>query len=114
MDSATVVSKVKVYLSDIITDQAQDPFLTFLADLAIERFKQVRNYPSTYTVEQISLDMDSYVTTIAMAVVDVYGKKGAEGQVGHSENGYGRSYENAFISNSLFANVVPFAHIKYI
>lgn len=38
---------------------------------------------------------------------DLYNKRGAEGQLIHSENGTQRSYESAWISESLLREVTP-------
>lgn len=39
--------------------------------------------------------------------VELYSKRGAEGQTGHSENGVNRSYEAADVSPSLLRKIVP-------
>jgi len=38
-------------------------------------------------------------------------RRGAEGEVSHSENGTSRSYESAGIPDSYFAGMVPFAGV---
>ena len=43
-----------------------------------------------------------------MAVVDLYLKVGAEGETVHNENGVNITYEDAYISSSVFKNVYPF------
>ena len=43
--------------------------------------------------------------------VDVYNKKGAEGETAHSENGISRSYESAWVSETLLQEVTPFAGV---
>ena len=48
---------------------------------------------------------------MAMAVVDIFVKSGAEGQTSHSENGVNRVYENAYISESVFKDVFPYVNI---
>lgn len=104
-----VLERVNIYLEDVETSSG---LLSMLVDLTIEEFKRVRNYPSSYTEEQIVNDMKKHLNTIAIAVVEVFNKQGAEGQTSHGENGISRTYENAFISNSLFRNVVPFANLR--
>lgn len=39
--------------------------------------------------------------------LDLYNKIGAEGQLGHSENGVSRSFESSWISQQLLREVVP-------
>ena len=41
--------------------------------------------------------------------VELFSKMGAEGQLGHSENGVNRSYEAADVSPSLLKRIVPVA-----
>lgn len=82
-----------------------------LIDFVIEKYKQHRNYPSSFTAERIEADMTEHLATMAMAVVDLFMKAGAEGETSHSENGTSRSYENAYISNSVFKDVLPFVNI---
>lgn len=39
--------------------------------------------------------------------VDLYNKRGAEGELGHTENGISRSYESSWVSQELLNEVVP-------
>lgn len=39
--------------------------------------------------------------------VDLYNKRGAEGEISHSENGISRSYESSWVSQELLNEVVP-------
>ena len=64
-------------------------------DLAIEYFKNLRNYPSSYSDTQIEADMTSNLSKIVMAVVELDAKEGAEGEIAHSENGISRSYKGS-------------------
>lgn len=43
--------------------------------------------------------------------VEIYNKQGAEGQVSHSENGISRSYESAYVSDTLLKRITPFAGV---
>lgn len=79
-----------------------------LIDFCVEKFKQLRNYPKTFSEEKIEADLYQYKSTIAMAVIDLFNKEGAEGETSHSESGITRNYESAFVSSSVFRNVVPF------
>lgn len=82
-----------------------------LVDFVIEKYAQHRNYPSSFSDEKINDDMSKHVSTMAMAVVDIFMKIGAEGQTSHSENGVSRSYENAYVSLSIFSDVLPFVKV---
>lgn len=105
-----VRAKATTYLSDV-DDMADVTPSTMVIDFCIEKFCEKRNYPSTYTNEKKESDIRKHINTIAMAVVDIYMKSGAEGEVSHDENGIRRTYENAYISDSLFSDVLSFAHI---
>lgn len=79
-----------------------------LVDFVLEKYKQHRNYPTTFTDEMIEQDMREHKSTMAMAVVDIFVKSGAEGETSHSDSGISRHYENAYISKSIFNDVLPF------
>lgn len=82
-------------------------------DFSIEKFKQVRNFPHSYTEEQIAADLSNHFATIAMAVVDLEAKVGGEGETGHTDSGTVRQYENAYISLSLFSDVIPYVDTPF-
>lgn len=93
-------------------DDSEDVTLPpMLVDFVIERYKQHRNFPDTFTDEKIEQDIKNHESTIAMAIVDIYLKAGAEGEVSHSENGVARTYQNAYISNQVFADVLPYVKV---
>ena len=39
--------------------------------------------------------------------IDLYNKVGAEGQLGHSENGINRTYESSWVSDQLLREITP-------
>lgn len=41
----------------------------------------------------------------------LFNKKGAEGQLSHSENGMGRTYASAFIPEEYFIGVIPYGKV---
>jgi len=43
--------------------------------------------------------------------VDLYNKTGAEGQLGHTENGISRQFESSWISEQLLMEVTPFVGV---
>lgn len=79
-----------------------------LVDFVIEKYVQHRNYPTHYDDKKILSDMEKHKSTIAMAVVDIFVKVGAEGEKSHTESGVSRVYENAYVSSSVFNDVLPF------
>ena len=76
--------------------------------LAIERFASLRNYPSSYTDEMKIADMRNNIAKIAMAVVEIDAKDGAENQLSHSENGTSRSYYDGIMA---YKGVIGFANV---
>ena len=48
-----------------------------------------------------------YVDLQFRIALDLYNKIGAEGQLGHSENGVSRSFESSWISYQLLREVTP-------
>lgn len=48
-----------------------------------------------------------YLNIQVKMAIEMFNKRGAEGQVGHSENGISRTYEKADISESLISQITP-------
>ena len=46
-----------------------------------------------------------------LCALDLYNKIGAEGEQSHTENGVSRTYESAWISESLLQDIVPMAKV---
>lgn len=76
--------------------------------LAIEKYRDLRNYPASWTDEKILADMQKNKSKIAMAVVELDSKDGMENQTGHSENGYSRTFKDGIIA---YEGVVGFANV---
>lgn len=98
---------VTEYFNSIPELEGQVPS-AILIGFAVEKYKQKRNFPKTFTATQIESDLKAHTHTIAMAIVDLAMKSGAEGETRHDENGTNRLYENAYISESLYADVLPY------
>lgn len=75
--------------------------------LAIEKFRDLRNYPPSWTDEKILADMQKNKSKIAMAVVELDSKDGMENQTGHSENGYSRTFKDGIIA---YEGIIGFAN----
>lgn len=48
-----------------------------------------------------------YLSTQVKIAVELFNKRGVEGQTSHNENSLGRTYENANVSQSLLAEITP-------
>ena len=81
-----------------------------IVTLAIEQFETIRNYPSSWNEEKKLSDMKKNKAKIAMAVIEIDSKDGAENQLSHSENGISRSYYSGIMA---YKNVIGFANCIY-
>ena len=59
-----------------------------VVNLAIEMFKDIRHYPTSYTEEMILADLNLNKSKIAMCIVELDSKQGMENETSHTENGY--------------------------
>lgn len=90
--------QLQILKSLLGSPQVSDEVLMFYLDSAGDIIKDLRNSDK---VE------DKYLNTQLKIAIEMFNKRGAEGQVGHSENGIGRSYEKASISPSLLNEITP-------
>lgn len=81
-----------------------DDVLQFYLDVAKDIICELRNSTS---VEE------KYLTVQIQIAVELYNKRGAEGQTAHNENGIARTYEKADVSPSLLGKITPFARTPY-
>lgn len=72
----------------------------FYLDSAGDIIKDIRN---SDIVE------DKYLTTQIKIAIEMFNKRGAEGQISHTENGISRGYEKSAVSPSLLNEITPMA-----
>lgn len=84
------------------TSEMLGTYLDLAADVVVHRA-----YPflTTYLLAEVPPQYDTLQVQIAN---EMYLKRGAEGEQGHSENGVVRSYESGSVSDSLLKQIVPF------
>lgn len=87
---------MKLLLSEDVPES--DIVYEFYIDSASSVICNIRN---TTTVES------RYEPTQIKIAIELYSKRGVEGQVGHGENGISRSYESSGISDSLLSEITP-------
>lgn len=75
--------------------------------LAIEKYRDLRNYPASWTDEKILADMQKNKSKIAMAVVELDSKDGMENQTSHAENGYTEKFDVGILA---YRGVIGFAN----
>lgn len=102
-----VAEKANFYLDE------EEEVSSLAVEFVIAKFKDRINFPHSFTGEQISAIMESNIPTIAMAVVDLTAKAGGEGETSHTDSGTVRQYENAYLSLSLFADIVPYVDTPF-
>ena len=89
-----------------------DDFQILLIQSAIDNYKNLRNYPESYTDEMIDNDVISYFgrrkANVAMEVIpEMYGRFGAEGLALLTDAGTVRQFKNM----TLFADVTPICEV---
>lgn len=108
------MEELKQYVSDKSTEywnetadagQKIEKMLSSIVDFVVEFFFNSSRFPTGSTEDKKVKIMRRYANTMAMACVEVYGKAGAEGQLSNSENSISRSYDSAWISNKLIADL---------
>ncbi len=97
----TVLERLKTQIGD--DSVADELLLTYLEDAKgiILNKRHPFGYPEGTEVEP------KYETVQVKMALELFSKRGAEGEVSHSENGISRGYESASISPSLLNMVVP-------
>ncbi len=104
----------KVYL-ETSNETISDGYISMLIDMLVEKYIDVKSYPSTWSQQDIEDDVTDYFEShsarIASKIPEIYGRMGAEGEISHNENGINRSFGNASPLYDAFPDVVPFAYV---
>lgn len=98
-DVSTLKSLLGIAEADVSEDTLLDTLLLLAGQKVLDRL-----YPFDDTMTSIP---SRYVSKQVEIAVWLYNKRGAEGQVAHSENGINRAYESADIPDSLLAGITP-------
>lgn len=80
------------------TPSESDEVLQYYLDCAGDIICDLRNSNIVET---------KYLNVQTQIAIELYNKRGAEGEVGHGENGISRSYEKADVSDSLLSKITP-------
>lgn len=88
------------------TDWGDDVLLTYLKIAGRKIIN--RAYPYDNEVTEVPKRYEILQCEIAAFLLN---KRGAEGEISHSENGISRSYENADIPESLIGQIVPYCGV---
>lgn len=84
--------------------QENDEVLQFYLDCASDVICDLRGSNIVET---------QYLNVQIQIAIELFNKRGAEGQLGHSENGISRSYEKSDISPSLLGRITPMIKTPY-
>ena len=95
------LAKIAVLISP---DTASSDLLSVLLEQA-EEIVLNKRYP--FGAPEGALVPKQYEQIQLRIAVELYSKMGAEGQIGHNENGVNRTYEAADVSPSLLRQIMP-------
>lgn len=99
LTQAVTVPNQLVRLKELVGNpEDEDEILRFCLDSASDIICDIRN---SDRVEDI------YLTRQISIAIEIYNKRGAEGQITHNENGIARTYSQADISNSVIRKITP-------
>ena len=98
------MSQLSTYKALLGNPSDPDEVLQFYLDSAAAIICDIRNANEVET---------AYLTHQIKIAVELYSKRGAEGETAHGENGISRSYEKADISPSLLCQITPMARTPY-
>lgn len=101
---AEIVEDLKIELESDVG--FSEDALTAKTRNAYREVKLARHYPSTYTDEMVSTDMEQFFSVIRDIALFDYNQIGKDFEQSHTENSVTRSYTSRL---SLFANVTPIA-----
>lgn len=88
------------------TDWSDDVLLAYLK-IAGRKIID-RAYPYDDTIEEVPRRYEILQCEIAVYLLN---KRGAEGEISHSENGISRSYEKADVPESMLSVITPFVGV---
>lgn len=97
-----------VEVQALIIEYGYDDVSNLCITLAIEKFRDIRNYPDSYSDKQMIADMAKNKSKIAMAAIEIDSKVGAENQLSHSENGISRSFKDGIMA---YEGVIGYAKV---
>lgn len=109
----TFLEKIKIRLGQysmsgnrmIFENPEENPKLEMLIEDAISSIRKVRNYPHSWSEEQIQEDLKSYEDVVIKLVVYDYNKEGMEFENAHTESGVTRQFSSRA---RVMGDVVPF------
>lgn len=105
MQGYEMESAVKAMVGDDRYDEVVPLYLDLAKSAVISRL-----FPMGGDVCWEHVPEKYHMRTCEIAVY-LINKRGAEGEIGHRENGTDRTYESASVPASMLASMVPYAHV---
>ena len=105
MTEAQKLTMLKVMVGEDSDDN--DEKLSVYITLAASKILE-RAYPYDNTKKKVP---DEYACLQCEIAEYLWNKRGAEGQLSHSENGISRSYESASVPSSMLSGIVPYCGV---
>lgn len=96
--------------SDVVVfdDKEENPFIEQLIKEATDEVIGIRNYPGSYSEEQINDDLKKFERTIVDLVVYDHSQAGESYMASYSENGVSRNWVDR---NKLLKDIYPFVSV---
>lgn len=95
--------------SVVVFDNIEDnPLIEQLIEQSRQEIISLRNYPGSYTQEQIDNDLSKYESVIVNLTVYDHSQAGESFMASYSENGISRNWVDR---NKLLAGVIPFVKV---
>lgn len=105
----TVTNDDDTTSSVVVFDDIEDnPLIEQLIEQSRQEIISLRNYPSSYTQEQIDDDMSNYESVIVNLTVYDHSQAGENYMASMNEGGVNRTWKNR---NDLLAGVFPFVKV---
>ena len=105
----TVTNDDDTTSSVVVFDNIEDnPYIEQLIEQSRQEIISLRNYPSSYTQEQIDNDMSNYESVIVNLTVYDHSQAGENYMASMNEGGVNRTWKNR---NDLLAGVFPFVKV---
>jgi hypothetical protein len=95
----TQLERLKIRITEKVTDAELEDILESAKAVILSRRFPFGEYPAEIE--------DRYKDLQIRIAVEMFSKRGAEGEVSHSENGISRTYASAGVSEDLLKEITP-------
>jgi hypothetical protein len=95
----TQLERLKIRITENVTDAELEDILESAKAVILSRRFPFGEYPAEIE--------DRYKDLQIRIAVEMFSKRGAEGEVSHSENGISRTYASAGVSEDLLKEITP-------